>query len=189
MMSAKQSLSSEHSAGSPQQGEPEFLVIGRLRRPHGVQGEMLMEVLTDFPERIHSGMTVYLGEQYLPVQINSIRTHMNAYLVSLDGYDDRESAGILRNLDVYVPSSSVLPLPEGEFYHHQIIGLQVMDENDTPIGYITEILETGANDVLIVNAENGYEYLIPVIEGVVTDIDLGRNIITIHPLPGLLPKK
>lgn len=188
MMSSRQSLSSEHSPGSPQRGGPEFLVIGKLRRPHGVKGELLMEVLTDFPERIQVGMTVYLGEQYLPVQINNIRIHVNALLVSINGYDDRESAGELRNLEVYIPSSSVYPLPDGEFYHHQIIGLQVMDDTDTLLGYVTEILVTGANDVLIVKAENGGEYLIPVIEGVVTDIDLARNRITIHPLPGLIPE-
>lgn len=107
MMSSRQSLSSEHSPGSPQRGGPEFLVIGKLRRPHGVKGELLMEVLTDFPERIQVGMTVYLGEQYLPVQIKNIRIHVNALLVSINGYDDRESAGELRNLEVYIPRSSI----------------------------------------------------------------------------------
>jgi 16S rRNA processing protein RimM len=63
-----------------------------------------------------------------------------------------------------------------------------MDDTDTLLGYVTEILVTGANDVLIVKAENGGEYLIPVIEGVVTEIDLARNRITIHPLPGLIPE-
>lgn len=189
MTSSKRSLSFKDSAGSPPQGGPEFLVIGRLRRPHGVKGEILMEVLTDFPERVQVGMTVYLGDQYLPVRINSIRPHVNALLISIDNYDNRESVGELRNLEVYIPSSSVLPLPEGEFYHHQIIGLQVIDETGLPLGHVIDLLETGANDVLIIHAERGNEYLVPVIDGVVTEIDLSRSRITIHPLPGLLPDK
>jgi 16S rRNA processing protein RimM len=134
-------------------------------------------------------MTVYLGDQFLPVQINSIRRHAKALLISMHDYEDRESVGELRNLNVYIPCSSVPPLPEGEFYHHQIIGLQVIDETDTPLGYVSDLLETGSNDVLIVYAENGDEFLIPVIDGVVTDIDLIRSRITIHPLPGLIPEK
>lgn len=150
---------------------------------------MMMEVLTDFPERVQVGMTVYLGDQYLPVQIKSIRSHSNALLVSIANYDNRDSVGELRNLDVYMPSSSAPPLPEGEFYQHQIIGLQVINETGMSLGYVTEILETGANDVLIVQDEAGNEFLIPVIDGVVTEIDLSRSRITIHPLPGLLPEK
>lgn len=189
MKPSKQSQGFEDFAGSPSQGEPEFLVIGRLRRPHGVLGEILMEVLTDFPERIQTGMTIYLGDQYLPARITSTRSHMDALLISIENYEDRESVGELRNLAVYIPRSTIPPLPVGEFYHHQIIGLQVLDETGTSIGYVVEILETGANDVLIVKAKEDKQLLIPVIDDVVREIDLSRNCITIHPLPGLLPDK
>ncbi|MCK5314858.1 MAG: 16S rRNA processing protein RimM [Anaerolineales bacterium] len=188
MTSPKRLLSSEQPAGSPPLGEPAFLVIGRLRRPFGLQGEMLMEVLTDFPERLQVGMTVYVGDHYLPVKIIGIRGHMKALLVSLDEYNDREKAGELRNQVVTIPRSSIPPLPDGEFYHHQVIGLHVIDETNRPLGQVTDILETGANDVLIVHAENGRELLIPVIDAVVLDIDLKSSTIKIHPLPGLIPE-
>jgi 16S rRNA processing protein RimM len=188
MTPSKRLLNYEQPAGSPPLGEPAFLVIGKLRRPFGVKGEMLMEVLTDFPERLQVGMTVYVGDQYLPVKINSIRRHSKALLVSIDEYTDREKAGELRNQAVYVPISSILPLPDGEFYHHQVIGMHVIDETNRPIGQVTEILETGANDVLIVQATNGRELLIPVIDAVVLDIDLESSTIKIQPLPGLIPE-
>jgi 16S rRNA processing protein RimM len=86
MSKAKMDSQSEQPTGSPSSGEPVFLVIGKLRRPHGVHGEILMDILTDFPERVRPGLTVYLGEDHRPMKIHSRRTHQNAFLVSIREY-------------------------------------------------------------------------------------------------------
>lgn len=95
--------------------------------------------------------------------------------------------GELRNLLVQVRSADRPKLPQGDYYHHQLLGLQVIDEDDTIFGRITAIIETGANDVYVVQNENGAEVLIPAIDSVVQDIDLNENQVRVRLLPGLIP--
>ena len=187
MRESKAFSQSEQSAGSPSTGEPVFLVIGKLRRPHGVRGEILMDILTDFPERVRQGSMVYVGQDYSPLRIRSRRTHQNGFLIAFRGYDSPEEVGELRNQMVYVRAEDRPPLPEGEFYHHQIMGLRVVSETGAVLGKVVEILETGANDVYVVRPERGPEILLPVIDPVILDVDLAGGEIHVHLLPGLIP--
>ena len=179
---------SEQSTGSSDTGEPEFLVVGKLRRPHGVRGEMQMDVLTDFPERLKPGVTVYLGDEHQPHVMRSVRGHDRALLVAFDGFQTPESAGELRNTLVYVQLIDRPALPEGEYYHHQLLDLPVFREEGEYLGVLAEILVTGANDVYVVETENGSEILLPAIEEVIREVDLERKQIRVHLLPGLLPE-
>ena len=168
-------------------GEPEFLAVGKLRRPHGVHGEMLMAVWTDFPERLQPGGRGYLGTKHSPAQISRLRTHAQGLLVAFAEFDDRESAGTLRNQVVFVRREDLPPLPDGEFYLHQLLGLDVVrDVDSVPLGYVAEILETGANDVFLVRREMGADLLLPDIDSVILKIDLENNEMRVHLLPGLL---
>ena len=174
-------------AGSSTTGEPEFLVVGKLHRPHGVRGEIVMEVVTDFPERLHTGMVVYVGEDHQPQHVASLRPHDLVLLISFSGYDTPEDIGRLRNQTVYVRTEDRPALAEGEYYHHQILGLKVIEENGNALGILTDILETGANDVYIVQpAGGGREILLPAISEVVREIDLEQGTMTVHLLPGLI---
>jgi 16S rRNA processing protein RimM len=175
-------------AGSPQKGEPVFLAVGKLRRPHGLHGEIIMDVLTDFPERLHRGDTLYVGTEYQPLRLRSHRWHSAALLVTFEGYDNPERAGELRNQWVYVTTADRPPLPEGEYYHHQLIGLKVISEQGEVLGKVTEILATGANDVYVVRAEIGTEILIPAVDDFVRAIDLERGELRVRLAPGLLPE-
>ena len=96
--------------GAPIEGEPEYVGVGFLRRPHGVQGEMLMDVHTDFPERLKPGSTVYVGAEYQPMVIASQRPIASGMLVRLRGMRTPEQAGQLRNHWVYVPATDRPPL-------------------------------------------------------------------------------
>ncbi len=175
-------------AGLPKPDEPAFLVVGKLRRPHGLKGEIIMQVITDFPERLQPGVTVYVGEQHMPMPIRSRRWHDRALLLAFDPYTDPESASALTNQMVYVRSDDRPPLPEGEYYHHQLLGLQVITDEGVELGQISQILETGANDVYVVRPESGPEILLPAIESVVLKIDLPLGQVQVHLLPGLLPE-
>jgi 16S rRNA processing protein RimM len=182
-------LHKSDSSGSPGKGEPEFLVVGKLRRPHGVYGEILMEILTDFPERFQAETEVYAGNEYQPLRIRSIRKHRRALLVAFDGYDDRDSVGQLRNQFVHVRTDDRPPLPEGEYYFHELTGLQVVTDDGENLGVLTSILETGANDVYIVKpSDEGKDILLPAIDPVILKIDLEQGQILVHILPGLIPK-
>lgn len=174
--------------GSPSSGEPVFLAVGKLHRAHGVHGEIIMEVLTDFPERLETGITLFIGKEHQPVRLKSRRWHNQNLLVSFDGYSNPEAVSVLVNQLVQVPAADRPPLPEGEYYHHQLLGLQVVDENGNLLGRLKQILETGANDVYIVQPEQGREILLPAIDSVLQSIDLAQGRITIHLLPGLLPE-
>jgi 16S rRNA processing protein RimM len=175
------------AAGSPPTGEPVFLAVGKLRRPHGVHGEIIMDVLTDFPERLKPGKQLVVGAHRIPVQIHTVRGHDRAILIAFTGYDTPEKAGEFRNQILYTTAANQPPLAEGEFYHHELIGLQVVDDQDAPLGELREIMETGANDVYIVRLENGAEILLPAIDEVILEINLEKKVMRVHVLPGLVP--
>ncbi len=181
----------EGKTGSPAHGEPEFLVVGKLRRPHGLRGDILMSVLTDFPERLVNGMSLYVGDNFQPLNVREIRWHGKDVLIAFEGYNDRESAGIFRNQMISVRVDDLPPLEEGEMYQYQLLGLSVIQDNDnTLLGTVEKIIDTGgANDVLLVIAEDGSELLLPDIESVVLDINLERGEMRVRLLPGLLPEK
>lgn len=178
----------EQPAGSPGNGEPVFLVVGKLRRPHGIRGEIIMDVWTDFPERLEKGGVVFVGQDYRPETIRSLRWHGRSMLMAFDAYQTPESAGDLRNLLVYVRADDRPPLPEGEYYHHQLMGMRVVDESGELLGHLTQIMDTGANDVFVVRPQTGPEILLPAIESVILDIDLEKGEMRVHLLPGLIPE-
>jgi len=177
---------SDENTGSPQ-GEPVFLAVGWIGRPHGVRGEVTLYLSTDFPERLQPEVRIFLGEAHIPMLIRARREHQGHLLLKFDGYDSPETVGGLRNQTVFVRADDRPPLPEGEYYHHQIIGLQAIDEQGQILGKVTEILSTGSNDVYVVQPDSGAEILLPATEEVILDYDLEHGHIRVHLLPGLLP--
>lgn len=173
-----------NAAGSPKSGEPAFLAVGKLRHPHGVRGEILMEVYTDFPERLQPGSLLYLDAAE-PIELVKCRPHNDGLLLTLQGYTTPEAVGQLRNRLLYVRSDDRPPLEDGEYYHHQLIGLRAVSESGEELGVVKEILETGASDVLVVRPELGAELLIPVRDDFVRHIDLDSRRITVHLIPGM----
>jgi 16S rRNA processing protein RimM len=184
MPSKKERVMAE--AGSPTVGEPEYLVVGFLRRPHGVKGEILMDIHTDFPERLKTGMTVFVGDEYQPMVIASRRPHAAGMLLRFRGVKTPESAGQYRNTRVYVPTADRPELPEGEYYHHQLIGLNVITDDGRKLGLLVDILETGANDVYLVRDGDGNEMLLPAIPPVILDVKLADRQMRVHLLDGLI---
>ena len=146
-----------------------------------------MEVITDFPERIRPGLTLYIGEEHQPLKVASQRPHSGNLLLGFHSIDTPEAIGQFRNQWAYVPASDRPPLEDGEYYHHQLLGLKVVSDDGQELGQLCDILETGANDVYMVRSEIGKEILLPAIESVILDIDLGKGLMRVHLLPGLLP--
>jgi 16S rRNA processing protein RimM len=175
--------------GSPSPGEPVFLAVGKLGRPHGVRGEIIMEILTDFPERLQPGVLLYVGPEHRPMRLRGRRPHQRGLLLAFEGVKDREQAGELRNFLVQVRADDRPPLPEGEYYHHQLLGLQIVDAAGDPLGVLSGILQTGANDVYEVRTGSGGELLIPATGSVILGIDLARGEIRVQLPPGLLPEE
>ena len=172
--------------GSPPNSEPVFLLVGKLLHPHAVRGELLMAVLTDFPERLKPGVSILIGIDHKPFRIRSCRKHKEGLLIAFDGILSPELAGEFRNQFVYVKAADRPQLPDGEYYHHQLLGLKVVDDSGVNLGVLSEILTTGANDVYVVRNEVGQEILLPVIDDVILETNLSHGEIRVHVLPGLL---
>jgi 16S rRNA processing protein RimM len=173
-----------NAPGSPD-GEPVYLAVGFLRRAHGVRGEMIMDLHTDFPERLQSGRTLFVGDKHKPMTLAGARPHAKGMLVKFKGIETPEDAGKLRNQWVYVRATDVPGLPEGKIYQHEIFGFKVVDENDNPLGELVEIIETGANNVYVVRDESGKEILLPAIPSVILELDSDRRLMRVHLLEGL----
>ena len=171
-------------SGSPD-GEPVYLTVGFLRRPHGLQGEMIMDLHTDFPERMKRGRKLFVGENYQPMTLTSVRPYSSGLLVKFKDVETPEDAGKFRNQWVYVETKDAPPLPEGQIYQHELFGFQVVDEHENLLGELVEILETGANDVYIVKDESGKEILLPAIPSVILELDPVRRLMRVHLLEGL----
>lgn len=165
------STQKRNPAGSPLNGEPVFLAIGRLRSAHGVKGEITFEPWTDFPERIKKGSHLFLGDEHQEVVVTGIRSKDRLLILGLQGYDVRETVNALRNNIVYTQTAKIPALPKGQYYHYQLIGLHAIDEKGSDLGIVREILETGANDVFVID-NAGKEMLVPMIKEVVLAVDL-----------------
>lgn len=163
--------------------DQDFLALGRVLAPWGNRGQIKVQVLTDFPQRFSPKSPVYIHGRAFAIEES--RKHKDHMVVKLDGVDDIEEAKALEGSLLEIPATEALPLEEGQYYHHQIIGLEVWTTQGLFLGKITEILVTLSNDVYIVKTSDK-EILIPAIEGVVESIDLAHGIMTIEAIPGLL---
>ncbi|MBC7224398.1 MAG: 16S rRNA processing protein RimM [Anaerolineae bacterium] len=167
--------------------EPKYLAIAQIVAPHGIRGEVRAVILTDFPERFALLETVYLGEEGRAVRLEGYRFHRGQVLLKLEGCDTRSQAEELRQVLVQVPVSEAMPLPEGTYYVHQIVGLEAWTEEGQFLGEVTEVLETGANDVYVLQGGPYGEILVPALESVVLEIDLEEGRMLVRLPPGLRP--
>lgn len=169
-----------------------FMQLGKIVRPHGIRGELRMELLTAYPDRIKHMEQVYLSPVRRPEQrklykLESVRFHRNAALLTIEGIADRDNAESLRGMLVSVPLDVGAPLEEGEYYAIELIGMEVYTDTDRYLGKLEDMFETGANDVYIVRGTPAGDILIPDTEEVIHHIDFEQRRLTITPLPGLLP--
>ena len=162
--------------------------MAQVLAPHGIRGELKCRVVTDFPkQRFRRGNTVLIDGQ--PHVIQSARLQGSTVLLKLEDVADRDAAEALRNKEVQIRPEDAVALPKGRFYWHQVIGLQVEDATSHEVlGKVTDIIETGANDVYVVRSEHG-EILVPAIKDVVKQIDPAAGKMLIEPLPGMLPNR
>ena len=183
---ARRNKNQPENAGAPEWVPPAFLLVGMIRRPHGVRGEMTMSVMTDFPKRLKPGITLYLGPDRTPVVVRSFRHHNKGLIFALEGFESREEVANFRNLELFVRADDRPPLPDGEFYLHQIMGLEVVTDGGETLGFVADWIETGANGVFVVKPESGKDILLPDIDEVVLNIDLEARQILVHLIDGLV---
>lgn len=167
----------------PSSGElPPFLVVGQVVRPHGVRGDLLVLPSSETFRSIRPEGELYLGGDAAPRVVDSLRPHQGRYIVHLQGCDDRSAAEGFRGLEVRIALEGTQPLPEGTYYRWQILELQVEDQAGVLLGTVSEIIETGANDVYVIRRTDRRDLLLPAIESVILKVDLeGRRLIVSVP--------
>jgi len=169
----------EKQEGSPNSGEPVFILVGKVRKPHGLDGELLLEPLSDDPQRFKPGTRIYLGKDHQPFTIRSRRSQDTGILIQLKGLDTPEAVGEFRNMMIYIDKKDLPLLPEGRYYHFDLIGLDVINKDGRHLGKLTEVIETGANDVYVVVDEEGVETLLPAIAQVILKVSLADGCMSV----------
>ncbi len=166
----------------------ELLLIGRIVAPFGVHGQMKLHAVTDRPDHLqHHIRMVYVGKTYTPYHlINAIQHKPGLLILTLSDVTSREAAEELRNTEVSIRESDAAPLDPGEYYLHELYGLYVETTGGVVIGQVREIVETGANEVLIVARPGQSDALIPMIHEIVKELDLLGKRLVIQPMEGLL---
>ncbi|MBV8860424.1 MAG: ribosome maturation factor RimM [Mycobacterium sp.] len=166
------------------------LIVGRVAKPHGVTGEVVVEVRTDEPEtRFAPGAVLrargsdHDERNYV---VEAVRPHGSRLLVRLAGVADRHAADALRGDWFVVDSEDLPPIDEPDtYYDHQLEGLRVQTTTGRDIGIVAEVLHTAAGELLAVNREAG-ELLVPFVSAIVTSVSLDSGIVEIDPPDGLL---
>ncbi|MFJ4003204.1 ribosome maturation factor RimM [Streptomyces sp. NPDC090023] len=165
------------------------LVVARIGRAHGIKGEVTVEVRTDEPEsRLAPGAVLATDPASVgPLTIATGRVHSGRLLLRFEGVADRTGAEALRNtLLIADVDPEEMPDDEDEYYDHQLIDLDVVTEDGTEVGRITEISHLPSQDLFIVERPDGSEVLIPFVEEIVSEIDLNEQKAVITPPPGLI---
>jgi 16S rRNA processing protein RimM len=166
-----------------------FIVIGRVSKPHGVKGEIRIEYFNPEDPRhfSHYQMIFLQGDEgdpqaYRPI---SVRPHKHFILAQLEGIRTREEAEQLRGKVVLIDPAELPPLEEDEYYWHDILGMRVVTEKGEDVGKVMEIVPTGSNDVYVVR-KGEQEFLIPATKDVIMSIETEARTMVIRPLEGLL---
>jgi 16S rRNA processing protein RimM len=155
---------------------PEHVRIGYVRRAVGLSGEVEVEPLTDDTGRFKPGLSVRAGAAVR--QVEAVRNGAGTLVLKLIGVDDCDLADDLRGKYLEIETAEVQPLPEGSYYHWQLLGLEVFDIAGTRLGEITDIIDNPANDIYLLSAEDR-QVLVPAVSEVVRSIDLaaGRMVV------------
>ncbi|RKD24180.1 ribosome maturation factor RimM [Ammoniphilus oxalaticus] len=171
--------------------ERQMYDVGKIVNTHGIRGELRIFSVTDFPEeRFQKGSELFLAhdslQEPLPITIQSVRKQKNLYIVKLKEFDninqvEKYKGGVFR-----VSEEDRIDLEEGEFYYDDIVGCEAWSDEGVNLGVISDILETGANDVWVVKREGQKDLLLPYIDDCILEVDVAEKRVKVHVMEGLM---
>jgi 16S rRNA processing protein RimM len=167
---------------------PDTVVIGRIGRPHGVRGEVTIEVRTDDPDLRFAPGAVLLTDpaDRGPLTIAGSRWHRDVLLLAVEGVESREAAELLRNTLLLVETSTLPALDDpDDYYDHQLIGLTARLTDGTALGVVVAVSHEGG-DLLVVERPDAGELLVPFVRVIVPTVDLAAGSLVVDPPEGLL---
>ena len=170
------------------QDSPEnLLLLGKVLRPHGLNGLMRIRSYAQSVETFLHARNIFLEvnpKKFQEFKVASIRPHKNSFLLKLDEVDSIEAAETLRGADIHIRKVSLEQKSEGEYFWYELLGLRVFLRDGPYIGILSDILVTGSNDIYVVKVRDK-ELLIPALQDVVLEIDLENNKMIVAEIEGL----
>lgn len=166
----------------------DILQVGIITSTHGLKGEVKVFPTTDDPERFKRLKEVLLdtGREKRPLEIEGVKFFKQFVILKFKGIDDISAVEKYRQKGLYVTRENAVRLGRNEYFIADLIGLSVIDEEDAPVGVLKDVLETGANDVYVIEMTDGRELLLPAIKQCVLDVDMEAGRMKVHILEGLL---
>ena len=167
----------------------DLVVVGLLARPHGLRGEMSVEVLSDFPERFVPGLRVIAtddaGSRRRELVVSGVRPNGDRLLLTFEGVPSRTEAEALRGLEIAVPRGSEVPRPEGYVYHFDLEGCRAVDAGGRELGVVTGLQDVAGRSLLEIRTPAGMRD-VPFVVPIVVSVDIERRLVVLDPPPGLL---
>ena len=165
----------------------QLLRVGVISSTHGVRGEVKVYPTTHDENRFKKLKKVVLdtGREYIDLEISGVKFFKNQVILKFKGIDNINDIEKYKGKDLLVHREDAVKLEENENYVADLINLKVVTDEGQVLGCLTEVMETGANDVYVVETEDGKELLLPAIRDCILDVDLDEEVMTVHILPGL----
>ncbi len=166
----------------------ELFRVGVISNTHGIRGEVKVYPTTDNVRRFDDLKEVILdiGKEQLNLHVTSVKYFKNMVILKFKEFDNINDIIPYKGMDLLVTRENAIPLEEGEYYIADIIGSKVITDEDKILGTLTDVLQTGANDVYVVKTKDGKEVLLPSIEECILDRDIENKIVKVHIMKGLL---
>ena len=162
-------------------------MVGRIGRPHGVRGEVTVEVRTDDPDRRFTAGAVLATEpaERGPLTVESVKWHSGTLLLRIAGVEDRQAAEAIRNTMLVVEVADLPELDDDSFYDHQLVGLTVQLVDGTVVGTVSGVRHDAA-ELLVVRRPGTHDLLVPFVTAIVPTVDLAAGHVVLTPPEGLL---
>ena len=166
----------------------ELFRVGVISNTHGIRGEVKVYPTTDNVRRFDDLKELILdtGKEQLNLHVTSVKYLKNMVILKFKEFDNINDIIPYKGMDLLVTRENAIPLEEGEYYIADIIGSKVITDEDKILGTLTDVLQTGANDVYVVKTKDGKEVLLPSIEECILDRDIENKIVKVHIMKGLL---
>lgn len=166
----------------------EMLKVGVITSTHGVRGEVKVFPTTDDPQRFKKLKKVKLdtGKETLPLEIQSVKFFKQFVILKFKGIDNINEIEMYRKCPLYVEREDAVELEEDEYFIADMLGMEVFDEHGEMFGTLKDVMETGANDVYVIDSQAHGEVLIPAIKECILDVDIEARKMKIHLMDGLV---
>lgn len=169
----------------------ELLQVGAITQPHGVRGEVKVFPTTDDARRFKKLKEVILdtGKEKKTLEIESVKFFKQFVILKFKGYDTMNDVELFRRKNLYVTRENAVKCQKDEYFIADLIDCNVVDEADKKLGILTDVIQTGANDVYVITMSDGRELLLPAIKECVLSVDIAERIVKVHVMDGLLEEE